>query len=225
MQPHGHNRGIMGVSTWFTPLSVSLSPEGANCWSQGCERPASAEYLQTNTAHSTQRRHTHTHTHKHMHTDTKRWSLSRSDRFHSATLYLHCGMSGAIMAFDTSHRMTTVSSNFGRWLTTMGLSVPQSLCYSSAWSLRQSSVTEVPIELEQSLTKEPLTWCFQPSCQDHIVPHSGQCAVKVNWHHMQPCSERLLQLDFVAQLMICKHSFHEIFPFLWATVSDSGLVS
>lgn len=49
MQPHGHNRGIMGASTWFTPLSVRLSSEGANCWSHGCKRPASAESLQTNT--------------------------------------------------------------------------------------------------------------------------------------------------------------------------------
>ena len=39
----GHLHGL-------TPrLSVSLSPEGANCWSQGCERPTSAKFQQTNT--------------------------------------------------------------------------------------------------------------------------------------------------------------------------------
>lgn len=109
MPPHGHNRGIMGASTWFTLLSVS--PEGANCWSQGCERPASAEFLQTNTARGIQHRCAHIRSHANTHTHTKWWSLSRSDRFHPATLY-HCGMSGATMAFDTSHQLTTMSSNF-----------------------------------------------------------------------------------------------------------------
>lgn len=81
---------------------------------------------------------------------------------------------------------------------TMGLSSPQSLCYSSVWSLGQSRVTEVPIELEQSLTKE---------FERPIVPRCGQCGVKVNWQHIQPCSERLFKLDFVAQLLICKLTF------------------
>lgn len=84
----------------------------------------------------------------------------------------YCGMLGATMAFDTSPRMTTMTSSFGSWPTTMGFSTPQSLCYSSAWSHRQSSVTEVPIELEQSLTKEALTWCFQTPLP--TVPHIGQ---------------------------------------------------
>lgn len=175
MQPHGHNRGIMGAVHMVHPSLCQSLSWGGKLLIPGVWK-ACVGWISTNkhsTQHSTQT-HTNTSTCTHInkqyktHTLTrtqKRWSLSHSDRFHSATLYRRCGMWGATMAFDTSHRQTTMTSNFGRWLTTMGLSLPQSLCYSSAWSLRQSSVTEVPIELEQSLTKEALTWCFQPSCQ------------------------------------------------------------
>lgn len=164
MLPHGHNRGIMVAST---PLSQSLS-WGGKLLIPGVGN-ACVSCVSTNkhsTLHSTYT-NTCTHINKQYktNTQTQNGDLCPTQIDFTATLYLRCGMAGATMAFDTSHRMTTMSSNLVRWPTTMGLSFPQSRCHSSAWSLGQSSVTEVPIELEQFLTKEALTWCFQPSCK------------------------------------------------------------
>lgn len=165
--------------------------------------------MHTNTPPSTR-----THINK-QHVHAKRWSLSHSDRFHSAALYLRCGMSGATMAFDTSHPLTTMSPNFGALTSHNGtLFTSDSLlffclisqtkqCYRStnwAWTIAHKGGTDMVFPA--------------------LLP-TGQCGVKVNWHPMQPCSERLQQLDSVAQ--ICKELFHEISTLIWATASDEGL--
>lgn len=150
-------------------------------------------HMQTNNTHNSAR------------AQRNRWSLSGSDRFHSATLYLQCGISGATMAFDNSQRATTMTSNFGCCLTTMGLSLPQSLCHSSAWSLRQSSVTEVPIELEQSLTKESLTWCSSP-----LANCTTYCAVC--------CEGELASYTNIIAFFFCTNIWR-LFQLLWVPVS------
>lgn len=160
-------------------LSVSLL-RGQTADPRGVKGLRRLKFLQTNKAGSAQHRRRQTH----MHTRTNTLTCTRINKqCQTNTHTQNDDLCPAWIDFPQQLCTSTVARQeqqwpltpavkwpqchltLGHWPATTGLSSPRSLCHSSAWSLGQSSVRGVPIELEQSHTKEPLTCCFQPSCQ------------------------------------------------------------
>jgi len=191
-------RGIMGASTWFTPLSVAL------LMGQTAD-PRVVKGLRwlnfhKQTGHTALNTDSHSckYTFKHVnkqyktHTYTKRGIFVPAQiDFTQHALYLHCGMLGDTMAFGTIHNdmyLWVLTDPNGPLFTSLPLlffcliSQTKQCCRSAnwAWTIAHKGVTDLVFP------------ALLPT-----VPRSGQWGVKVNWHHKQAYTEVQLHLETI----------------------------
>lgn len=154
----GHNRSIHAVwpCTPLAELCLCLLKR-PNCWSQGWERPESAEFPQTNTARINKRYKSSTQT---QNGDLCPARIDFTRRFCPSTVAWQEPQWPLTPALEWPQCHPTLGADQPQWVS-LRLRVAVILC---GWSLGQSSVREAPIELEQSATKEALILCFQASC-------------------------------------------------------------
>lgn len=159
-RPMGTKRGITGASTWFTPrllfLCLLKGQTADPRVGKGLSRLIFL-FLQTNTARINKRYKSSTQT---QNGDLCPARIDFTRRFCPSTVAWQEPQWPLTPALEWPQCHPTLGADQPQWAS-LRLRVAAILC---GWSLGQSSVTEAPIELEQSLTKEALIVCFQASC-------------------------------------------------------------